>query len=65
MVKPVFSILLGYPVGSGLNNALQGLAGTGLSRAQRPGWVARKHRLFLLAEISETLEIVNAAQSRE
>ncbi|WP_345114890.1 IS630 family transposase, partial [Hymenobacter algoricola] len=36
VAKPVFGILLGYPVGSGLDDAFQRLSGAGLGRAQ-PG----------------------------
>lgn len=33
-VKPILRVLFGYPVDGGSDNGFQGLAGTGLGRAQ-------------------------------
>ena len=41
MVKPVFRVVFGYPVRSGLDDGLQSVAGTDLGRAQ-PGFELAK-----------------------
>ena len=41
MVKPVFRVVFGYPVRSGLDDDLQGVTGTGLGRVQ-PGFKLAK-----------------------